>query len=233
MFKLIACCAAAVPMVLAAFGGPVDPQLLVLFGQVGLTEQERAAIDAGRPVAKVLSWGGPSEIYVFGAVHIDGSPTAYLKSARNVTQLAGTPGYLGIGELPSTATSADLSGLSLDPDDLKALKSCREGDCDLQLPSASIQAFKEAVNWSQPDVAGQVNGLARGMVLDLVREYRRGGNVALGVYRDKEHPARVADQFETMVGRSAALPDVMPELRKYLLNYPDVDLPGADNFFYW
>jgi len=71
------------------------------------------------------------------------------------------------------------------------------------------------------------------MVLDLIREYRRGGNEALGVYRDKQHPARVAEQFETMVNRSATLPDMLPELRKYLLNYPDVDLPGADSFFYW
>jgi hypothetical protein len=200
---------------------------------VGLTAQQRAALDDGRPVAKVLSWGGPSEIYVFGAVHVDGSPAAYLKAARNVSQLAGTPGYLAIGELPSTVKSADVSGLTLDPDDIKALKSCREGDCDVQLPTASIQAFQDAVNWSQPDAAGQVNGLARGMVLDLVRAYRRGGNDALGVYRDKQHPARVAEQFETMVSRSETLPNVLPELRKYLLSYPDVDLPGADSFFYW
>src|SRR4029079_15902877 len=118
-------------------------------------------------------------------------------------------------------------------DDIKALKSCREGDCDVQLPSSSIQAFHEAVNWTQPDASGQVNGLARGMVMDLIREYRRGGNAALGVYRDKQHPARVADQFEAMVSRSATLPNVLPELRQFLLKYPDVDLPGAENFFYW
>jgi len=233
MLKPIACCTVALPLAFAAVGKPVEPQLSVLFAQVGLTEQQRAAIDSGRPVAKVLSWGAPSEIYVFGAVHIDGSPAAYLKSARHVTELAGTPGYLATGELPSTATSADLSGLTLEPDDVKALKSCREGDCDVQLPTASIRAFQDAVNWSQADAAGQVNGLARGMVLDLVREYRRGGNEALGVYRDKQHPARVAEQFETMVNRSAVLPDVLPELRQYLLNYPDVDLAGADAFFYW
>src|SRR5262245_19343737 len=44
---------------------------------------------------------------------------------------------------------------------------------------------------SSVHVSNQVNGLARGMVIDLVREYRRGGNVALGIYRDKEKPARV------------------------------------------
>ena len=71
------------------------------------------------------------------------------------------------------------------------------------------------------------------MVLDLIREYRRGGNEALGEYRDKEHPARVAEQFQAMVGRSEALPDMLPELRRYLLDFPKADLPGADSFFYW
>ena len=218
---------------LTAFAQPVQPQPSALFVQLGLTVQQRAAIDDGHPVAKVLPWGGPSEVYVFGAVYIDGSTAAYLKAARNIGQLAGSPGYLGIGELPANPTGADLSALALDPDDIKALKTCREGACDVQLPTASIRAFHDAVNWSQPDAPGQVNGLARGMVLDLIREYRRGGNMALGVYRDKQNPARVAEQFETMVGRSAALPDVLPELRQYLLQYPDADLPGGDSFFYW
>ena len=35
------------------------------------------------------------------------------------------------------------------------------------------------------------------------------------VYRDKDHhPTRVADQLETMAGRSATLPNVRPELRQ-------------------
>jgi hypothetical protein len=181
----------------------------------------------------VLPWGEASEVYVFGAVYIDGAPATYLEAARNIGHLAGSPGYLGVGELPANPTRADLSGLALDADDIKALKTCWEGSCDVQLPSASIQTFHDAVNWSQPDVADEVNELARGMVLDLLRTYRRGGNAALGEYRDKQHPARVAEQFETMLERSAILPDTLPELRQYLLHYPDVDLPDADNFFYW
>ena len=216
-----------------AFAQPVQQQPSALFKHIGLTAQQVADVGAGRPVAKVLSWGTSSEVYVFGAVYIDGSPAVYLKAARDIGRLAGSPGYLGVGELPSTATGEALSALAFDPDDIKALKNCREGSCDVQLPTAAIQAFQDGVNWSQPDVPGQVNGLARGMVLQLVREYRRGGNNALGVYRDKEHPARVAAQFETMVSRSAALPNMVPELRQYLLRYPDVDLPGADVFFYW
>ena len=233
ILRMMACVTVALPLTLTAVGQPAQSQPSSVFTELGLTPQQRGSIDEGRPVAKVLSWGGPSEVYVFGAVYIEGSPATYLRIARNVGKLAGTAGYLAIGELPATVTSADLSGLSLDPDDIKALKSCKEGDCDVQLPSASIQAFRDAVNWGQPDAAGQVNGLARGMILDLVREYRRGGNVALGVYRDKQNPTRVVDQFEKMMGRAEALPAVLPELRRYLLEYPDADLPKADSFFYW
>src|SRR5258708_7061663 len=157
----------------------------------------------------------------------------YLKTAGDISRLAGTPGYLGIGEIPSTATIADLSALAFDPNDIKALKGCREGACDVQLPTASIRAFHDGVNWSRPDASDQVNGLAREMVLDLVGAYRRGGNGALGIYRDKQNPARVAEQFKTMVGRAGAVPDVLPELRRYLLQYPDADLQGADSYFYW
>jgi hypothetical protein len=233
MIKRLAWFSIVFPVAFAALGQPVQPLPAALFAQLGFSDKQRADIAAGRPVAQVLNWGKPSEVYVFGAVYIDGSPDAYLKTVRNVSKLAGTPGYLGIGELPAAATGADLSALSLDPDDVKALKSCREGDCDVQLPTTSIQAFHDAVNWAQADATSQANGLARGMVLDLIRAYRRGGNDALGTYRDKQNPSRVADQFETMVGRSAALPDVLPELRQYLLQYPDADLPGADSFFYW
>ena len=116
---------------------------------------------------------------------------------------------------------------------MKALKSCREGACDVQLPTAAIQAFHDGVNWSRPDAAEQANALARPMVLQLVQAYRQGGNAALGEYRDKEGPTRVADQFQTMIGRASALPDVLPELRRYLLEYPNAELAGADSFFSW
>ena len=206
---------------------------LGIFTDLGLTTQQIAAIDAGRPVAKVLSWGGPSEVYVFGAVHVDGSPDTYLDAARDVGRLSGIRGYQGIGEIRDDATVADLGALAFDSDDVKALKNCREGSCDVQLPTSGIQRFRDGVDWSRPDAADQANALARAGVLQLVQAYRGGGNEALGEYRDKQHPARVADQFQTMIGRASTLPDVLPELRRYLLGYPKAELAGADSFFYW
>ena len=116
---------------------------------------------------------------------------------------------------------------------MKALKDCKAGSCDVQLPTTAIQAFHDGVNWSRSDAAEQANALARPMVLQLLKAYQNGGNRALGEYRDKEHPARIADQFKKMIGRASALPDVLPGMRRYLLEYPNAELADADSFFYW
>ena len=206
---------------------------LAIFTSLGLTAAEISAVDAGRPIAKVLSWGGPSELYVFGAVHVDGRPETYLGAARDVQRLNGVSGYLGVGEIREHATVADLKALAFEPDDVEALKSCREGDCHVQLPTTSIDAFRNGVDFSRPDAAEQANALGRAMVLQLVRSYQQGGDRTLGEYRSKEHPARVADEFATMVRRASVLPDMIPELRRYLLDYPNASLANAESFFFW
>ena len=133
---------------------------LTIFTDLGLTSQQIAAIDAGRPVAKVLPWGGPSEVRVRRGAR-GGVTRHVLEAARDVGRLSGTPGYQGIGEIREDATVADLSALAFDPDDVKALKNCREGSCDVQLPTSGIQRFRDGVDWSRPDAADQANALAR------------------------------------------------------------------------
>jgi len=150
-----------------------------------------------------------------------------------VKRLAGLAGYLGAGELRSDATAADLASLAFDRDDVAALKTCREGDCVVQLPAESIAWLRSSVDWSRPDVTETINARARSGVLELLRAYQNGGNRALGEYRDKQRPANIAAEFEAMLLRASVLPDVLPQLRRYLLEYPVATLPNADSYFYW
>ena len=66
----------------------------------------------------------------------------------------------------------------------------------------------------------RVNRLARRLALQALLEYMQGGNTALGAYRDKKHPAAVAETFASLIGRFEALPVYLPELNEYLLEYP-------------
>jgi hypothetical protein len=69
--------------------------------------------------------------------------------------------------------------------------------------------------------------------LQALLNYEQGGNAALGTYRDKNHPAVVAETFATLLSRSKALPVYLPELREYLLNYPTADSGNIQSEFYW
>src|SRR5262245_9771034 len=130
---------------------------------MGLQDDQITAIQQGKAVTKVLSTKTPSEIAVFGAIYINASPDEYLRSVQNLGALRRSSNYLAIRKFSSPPTLADLEGFVLNDDDIKDLKNCKPGSCELQLPAASIEEFKRQVNWSAPDVAAQVNALAQKM----------------------------------------------------------------------
>ena len=218
----------------AAGGGQTTGPVHDFFRQhVGLSDKEIASIADGVAVAKVISADDRATIEIFGAVFVNATPERYAARATDVEALATLPGYLGAGRLGTPPTLADFADLELDPDDVKDLRDCRPGDCQIQLPASSIEEFRTAVDWSAPDATARATALARQMALDAVVAYQRGGNAALGTYRDKKNPVRVADQFARLVETFASLPVYFPDFERYLLDYPSSPLPGAENTFYW
>jgi hypothetical protein len=71
------------------------------------------------------------------------------------------------------------------------------------------------------------------MALQALLNYMNGGNEALGVYRDKNHPAAVAETFDALITRLSALPVYLPELNEYLLEYPKAKSDKVQAGFYW
>jgi predicted RNase H-like nuclease len=200
---------------------------------IGLHDDQIADIQQGKPVTKVLSTKTPSEVAVFGAVYIHASVEDYLKAVQNINSLRGSPNYLGIQLFSTPPKISDLQGFILEEDDIKDLKNCKPGKCELQLPAESMEDFKKQVNWSGPDVAAQVNSLAQKMALDALVRYQKEGNSALGSYYDKEHPVHVIEQFESLLRGAPSLSHYLPDLERYLLDYPHTQLPNAESSFYW
>lgn len=66
-----------------------------------------------------------------------------------------------------------------------------------------------------------------------VNGHLEGGNARLATYRDSERPTFVGAEFASTVDRMPSLTTYLPELKNYLLNYPNASLPKADSFFYW
>jgi hypothetical protein len=200
---------------------------------VALNEGQIATIRNGKAIAKVLDSRTADEVFVFGAVRMESTPENYLRLASDVDALRKLPNYLAIQEFSDLSQLSDLEGFTLEADGIKELKNCKPGHCEVQLPSEAMDAFQQSVNWSAPDVLNQVNRLAQKMVLEALLSYTQGGNAALGTYRDKHHPAAVAETFQSLLSRSKALPVYLPELAQYLLHYPEPEAENIQSKFYW
>jgi hypothetical protein len=200
---------------------------------VGLKEDQITAIRNGKAVAKVLESRTPDEVFVFGSVYVQSTPEKYLKLASDIDALRKLPSYLAIRKFSDPPQLSDLDGFTLETDDIRQLKNCEPGKCDVQLPAEAMDAFKQSVNWSAPDAADQANQLARKMALEAINRYTQGGNAALGTYMDKHHPAVVGETFASLLSRSKALPVYLPELEHYLLDYPQAQSENIQSEFYW
>ena len=200
---------------------------------VGLKEDQIAAIRNGKAVAKVVESRTPDEVFVFGSVYVQSTPDKYLKLASDIDALRKLPSYLAIRKFSDPPQLSDFDGFTLEADDIKQLKNCAPGKCDVQLPTEAMDAFKQSVNWSAPDAANQANQLAQKMALEAIQRYTQGGNAALGTYMDKHHPAVVEETFTSLLSRSKALPVYLPELERYLLDYPEAKSENIQSEFYW
>ncbi|HZC34686.1 MAG TPA: hypothetical protein VE242_03685, partial [Chthoniobacterales bacterium] len=200
---------------------------------VGLSDDQISAIRNGKAVAKILDSRIPDEVFVFGSIHITSTPERYLKLASDIDALRKLPGFLSIRKFSDPPELSDLRDFTLDEEDIKQLKNCKPGHCEIQLPTEAMEEFQEKVNWSAPDTPDQVNQTAQQMALQALLRYQQGGNGALGTYRDKNRPAAVAETFASLLSRSKALPVYLPELHRYLLDYPNAKADQIDSEFYW
>jgi hypothetical protein len=200
---------------------------------VGLKEDQIAAIRNGKAIATVVESRTPDEVFVFGSVYVHSTPEKYLKLAADIDALRKLPSYLAIRKFSDPPQLSDLDGFTLEADDLKQLKNCEPGKCDVQLPTEAMDAFKQSVNWSAPDAANQANQLAQKTALEVIQRYTQGGNTALGIYMDKHRPTVVAETFASLLSRSKALPAYLPELVHYLLDYPHAQSENIQSEFYW
>ena len=199
----------------------------------GLSEDQIAAIRSGKVVAKVVDSHTPDEVFIFGAVYVDASPESYLKLASDVDALRKLPSYLAIQSFSDPPQLSDVAAFTLDQQDIHELKNCKAGHCDLQLPTEAIEDFQHSIDWSAPDAADRVNRLAQRMALQALLGYMQGGNAALGAYRDKNHPAAVAETFASLIDKCKALPVYLPELNEYLRDYPKAQSDNVQTGFYW
>jgi hypothetical protein len=200
---------------------------------IGLSEDQIAAIRGVEPVTKALPPRTPSEVLLFGAVYIHAAPETYFQFARDFDRLRKVPGFLALVVFTDPPQLSDLKGFAFDSDDIQDLKNCEPGNCRIQMPATSIEELHRIIDWSAPDVDDQVNQHLQKTALERVLAYQREGNKALGYYNDKRDPTAVPEQFAYLLSYDHALAEHEPDFYHYLLVYPRAKPANYEETFYW
>ncbi|HKW00790.1 MAG TPA: hypothetical protein VJN96_13275 [Vicinamibacterales bacterium] len=200
---------------------------------VRLTPPERQSLLAGTAVTKMLDTDPAREVAVFGAVWIKASPDDYVRAVTDIEQLERGESFLATKKISEPPKLEDFAAMELPQEDIDDLRACKVSACQVKISQEGLDRLRRGVDWSKPTARADVNKLMRQAAFDYVTAYRTGGNAQLAVYRDQEHPTFVAKEFESMVNRMPEFTVHLPELRKYLLEYPSITLPDSTSFFYW
>lgn len=204
-----------------------------LTNDVRLTASERNMLLSGDPVTRLLDSDPSKEVAVFGAVWINASPSIYVQQVQDIERFERGSAIRVTKRISDPPNADDFAALELPDDDLDDLRDCRVGDCGLKLGTNALQTLRSQVDWNKPSAKSDANAIFRRLALEYVTGYRQGGNAELAVYRDKDRPTFVANEFRSMIERLPPLAAYLPDVKRYLLEYPRATLPDSTDFLYW
>ncbi len=214
-----------------------QPQPSTFFkSRIGLSDAEIQQIAQGQVVTKILDTGSKYGMLVFGAVYVNAPIPKFAEAYRNVNNLLKDKVYIAVQEFSQGGkppTVADFSRLEVPKKDVDELKTCKPGDCDIQIFD-QVTALHVKIDWNSPDRYDKFNQLVRERLVQGMTQYLSGGLQALGSYRDREKPLNLYQATKEMVDRSFYIPkEKMPEVYTHVVDYPKGKTPGVVDFFYW
>ena len=236
------CAAGLAAIVIAVTGGAQSGQSTAplparldsyINAYVKLTPEEQKRLLAGEPVTQLLESDPAKEVAIFGAVWVAAPITRYVEAVKNIEEFEKGDNFLVTKRISSPPRFEDFDRLSLSPDDVADLRTCKVGDCELKLGEAALVRIQKETDWSKPTATADVERSIRRLALDYVTAYLEGGNSRLAIYRDAARPTFVAQEFAAMLDRMPSLTTYLPDLKRYLLEYPKVTLPKSESFLYW
>ncbi len=204
-----------------------------LRNRIQLSENELTEMRQGNVVVKLLKTKLRREIAVLGIVKMNVPKEYFVENYHDSDIFIETLNAVEKGRFSNLPALKDVQDLTLDEGDVKAIKECKPGDCNIKMSSEAMAYFQRKVDWSAPDYKEQVKALFRQKMIQYVASYLVGGNEAMAEFDDQKYPLRLVDEFHDLLKDSQYLFDYAPKLHKYLEDYPAYKLPNTENFIYW
>ncbi|MBC8367515.1 hypothetical protein H8E52_08900 [bacterium] len=186
----------------------------------------------GDYAVKILDGADSSELIAMGVLRIDATPTTILEALRQAT----LPPFAGMdfqaALFSRTPALSDLKDLTLAPDVIAGIASCKAGDCIFKLPAADMARFRNQISWKAPDAGAQANTIFRELLLQYLVAYQKGGGQALPRIDDKKEQLNLEAVFQGLLARSL-LRDLDLGLSTYLDDFPTSNQTGIESTFFW
>lgn len=200
---------------------------------IGLSAADIKRVHSGRAVATILDGRDQREVVTFGAVHIGRSPDDVLAFLTGEAALRQGEAVRQFGILNAPPRPDDFATLTLPTGSLTSLRSCRIGDCELQLPGSAISRFQQNVPWRTPDAERRAQALMREIAHEATLAYLRAGHAAIAPYEDKRPPHSPSDQYRDLLHSDTYLPIPFTALRHALNGFPHTAARGVRHQFFW
>ena len=225
-------------LLFAAFGvdAPAQPAQrepdTFLRKHIGFAQKDLDAVHGGQIVTKVLKTKEGSEIAVFGIARVETNLPTFFEIVKQVEAYQ-SENITKIGRISMPPVAADFNSLAFPAADVESFRKCCPGKCDIKVAGETMERLKREVDWKAPNPGVQLNGIVRGMALSYMTAYMKGGNKALAVYHDKKKPLAAAEALLGVLQQSPYMVEYVPELFRYLREYPNYPLEGVTDVFYW
>jgi hypothetical protein len=230
-------------VILAAFAASYEPvrsspptlpqRLEKLTSAAKLTADERKRLSGGAPIAKMLDVDRSKEVAVFGAIWINAPVHRYVEAVKDIERFERGGGFKITKRISEPPQPRDFADLHLPKEDVDDLRTCRIGDCELKLGEGAIERFRSEIDRNGSNTAAAADRVMQELALRYANAYLEGGNKRLAVYRDQSRPTFIEQEFRDMIDRMPELTTQMPDIRRYLLEFPGATLRDATSFLYW
>jgi len=177
-----------------------QPQPRTFFkDHIKLQDTEIQKIEQGQVVTKVVESGDKKYgLLVFGAMYVDAPVARFAAAVKDIQGLLQNKVYLAVQEFsPNGAPpkSSDFDRIVLKQKDIDELRTCKPGDCDIQI--FNVAELQKGVDWQAKDRDDQVNRLVRQNI---------DGLKGFGSYRDRQQPLNLYEATRSMIDLSYYLP---------------------------
>ena len=204
----------------------------LLARQYGFTERHLEDLENGKLIKGIVATRDRHEIALIAVTKATASRGQFLSYGNRVEDFARGRHVRAMGRIGAATLDQDLQRFGVQQDDIRAVRSCRPGDCDMKLPDMMIRQI-EALAHDGDEFSDSVSSLVLGWLQSYLADYGARGNKALVVYADREQPQPMRGAIRRLLEGASVMAQEAPGLHRFLETGVLEDAEPIRQQLYW